>query len=225
MKKLKMKKFSNTIISFFLGLTIQKWKNFKHLFLFFVLLFKKYFGKWKFSFSIFENYKSSQVYKNANFHIGTCKQWNNNTDWLDHILSVGFLRLWKQRRIVLFWDCPPPSTTANHDDIRSYLNVANFPAAISGGINKNFNYFPLCCYKLVLDFPLPSLELPVVDNYFQKLHGEPIGLLKSPLGSSYVLKTKFSIINHHPVTLKKYLLQIWCNIWKKSKKKKITYLC
>ena len=92
----------------FFGLTIQKWKNFKHhLFLFFVLLFKKYFGKWKFSFSIFENYKSSQVYKNANFHIGTCKQWNNNTDWLDHILSVGFLRLWKQRRIVFFWDCPP----------------------------------------------------------------------------------------------------------------------
>ena len=64
----------------------------------------------------------------------------------------------------------------------SYLNGANFPAAISGGINKNFNSFPLYYYKLVLDFPLPSLELPVVDNYFQKLDGEPIGLLKSPLG-------------------------------------------
>ena len=76
----------------------------------------------------------------------------------------------------------PPPTTANHNGIWSYLNGANFPAAISGEINKNFNSFPLYYYKLVFDFPLPSLELPVVDKYFQKLDGEPIGLLKSPLG-------------------------------------------
>ena len=112
----------------------------------------------------------------------------------------------------------PPHTTANHHDIWSYLNVANFPAAISGGINKNFNSFPLYYYKLVLDFSLPSLELPVVDNYLQKLDGEPIGLLKSPLGSSHVLKTKFSIINHHPVTLKSIFFKSGAIFEKKSKK-------
>ena len=101
---------------------------------------------------------------------------------MDHILCVGFLRLWKQRRIVFFWDCAPSplQRTTMASEVTWMGQIFRHP--LVGESIKTSILFPFTTTNFVLDFPLPSLELPVVDNYFQKLDGEPIGLLKSPLG-------------------------------------------